>query len=242
MRPSCPLCKASSSSTRWLARQQKDPFVKARAGVGGSSGPSNPSPAYRSRSSFKLLTLASKHPFLLSPYSSTTPSALTSSSDSTVSPTFRPKIVVDLGAAPGGWSQVAAHKLGDRGRVFALDILDMEPVPGVRSLKGDFLSSKVQDELRRLVLRETPRGFGLSRAPDLIGEGAGASASPEGIVDVVLSDMMAPMSGVRIRDIAASLSLVEAASAFGFKVLKAAPEDRAWMKKGKERFPGGHML
>jgi 23S rRNA (uridine2552-2'-O)-methyltransferase len=117
----------------------------------------------------------------------------------------------------------------------------MEPVPGVRSLQGDFLSSKVQEELRRVVLQEVPRGFGLGRGPDLAGE-EGTSSKEEGIVDVVLSDMMAPMSGVRIRDIAASLSLVEAASAFAFKVLKSARGDEAWMKKGKERFPGGHML
>ena len=47
-------------------------------------------------------------------------------------------VVVDLGAAPGGWSQYAAQQLGDKGRIIALDILPMEPLPGVEFLQGDF--------------------------------------------------------------------------------------------------------
>src|SRR5271167_4120390 len=47
--------------------------------------------------------------------------------------------VVDLGAAPGGWSEIAVRRVGDKGRVIALDILDMKPIPGVEFLKLDFL-------------------------------------------------------------------------------------------------------
>ena len=47
-------------------------------------------------------------------------------------------VVVDLGAAPGGWSQYAAQQLGDKGRIVALDILPMESLPGVEFLQGDF--------------------------------------------------------------------------------------------------------
>ena len=52
-------------------------------------------------------------------------------------------VVVDLGAAPGGWSQYAAQVLGDRGRIIALDILPMEPLPGVEFLQGDFREQAV---------------------------------------------------------------------------------------------------
>ena len=70
---------------------------------------------YRSRAAFKLLELDEKHKLL------------------------KPGIVVlDLGAAPGGWSQVAAQKLRPGGRVVAIDLLDMAPVPGVEFQKADF--------------------------------------------------------------------------------------------------------
>lgn len=70
---------------------------------------------YRSRSAFKLLELDEKHKLL------------------------KPGLVViDLGAAPGGWSQIAAQKARPGGRVVAIDLLDIAPIPGVEVQKGDF--------------------------------------------------------------------------------------------------------
>lgn len=59
-------------------------------------------------------------------------------------------IVVDLGAAPGSWSQVTNKRVGEVGRVFALDLLPMEPIPGVEFMQGDF-----HDEVRRTVRRNS---------------------------------------------------------------------------------------
>ena len=70
---------------------------------------------YRSRAAYKLLELDEKHHIL--------------------KPGF---VVIDLGAAPGGWAQVAAAKVRPGGRVVAIDLLDMAPVPGVEFQKGDF--------------------------------------------------------------------------------------------------------
>src|SRR5262245_5660106 len=56
-------------------------------------------------------------------------------------------VVVDLGAAPGGWSQYAARRLGGKGRVFALDLLPMDAVAGVEFLQGDFREQTVLDAL-----------------------------------------------------------------------------------------------
>ncbi len=56
-------------------------------------------------------------------------------------------VVVDLGAAPGGWSQYAIKQVGDKGRVFALDILPMEPLTDVEFLEGDFRENEVLDQL-----------------------------------------------------------------------------------------------
>lgn len=61
---------------------------------------------------------------------------------------FKPgMVVVDLGAAPGGWSQLAASLVGSRGRVVAMDILPMEAIPGVEFLQGDFREANVLEEL-----------------------------------------------------------------------------------------------
>ena len=96
--------------------------------------------------------------------------------------------IVDLGAAPGGWSQVAAGRAGTKGRVIATDILDMEPVPGVVFLQGDF---REDDVLRAL---ETELG--------------------ESRVDLVLSDMAPNISGVAASDQARSMHLAELALEF----------------------------
>ena len=59
--------------------------------------------------------------------------------------------VIDLGAAPGGWSQYVARLLAGKGRVIAMDILDMAPVPGVEFLQGDFNDDAVLEQLMALV-------------------------------------------------------------------------------------------
>ncbi|BAJ03268.1 MULTISPECIES: 23S rRNA (uridine(2552)-2'-O)-methyltransferase RlmE [Shewanella] len=93
--------------------------------------------------------------------------------------------VVDLGAAPGGWSQVAVKLAGDRGKVIACDILAMDPIVGVDFLQGDFREEKVLDAL-------------LTRVGD-------------GKVDVVLSDMAPNMSGTGGVDQPRAMYLVELA-------------------------------
>ena len=108
---------------------------------------------------------------------------------------FRPGgVVVDLGAAPGGWSQVAAERVGAQGRVIALDILPMDPLPGVEVLQADF-----RDEAALVALREA-----LAGRP----------------VDVVLSDMAPNMSGVRAVDQPRSMHLAELALDFATEVLE----------------------
>lgn len=104
--------------------------------------------------------------------------------------------VVDLGAAPGGWSQIAAKRIGaehGKGRVVAIDILKMEAVPGVDFLQLDFLDEKAPGVLRKLL---------------------GGSA------DVVLSDMAANATGHRQTDHLKIMALVELAIEFAGEVLK----------------------
>lgn len=93
--------------------------------------------------------------------------------------------VVDLGAAPGGWSRYAAEQVGEHGRVVALDILDMPVPPGVEFVQGDFHEQAVLDELLAV-----------------IGDRS---------VDLVISDMAPNMSGVRSADQARSMGVAELA-------------------------------
>jgi 23S rRNA (uridine2552-2'-O)-methyltransferase len=104
--------------------------------------------------------------------------------------------VVDLGAAPGGWSQVAAKKVGaseGEGRVAAIDLLDMPPLAGVDFLKLDFLAPEAPDRLK-----------------DMLG----------GEADLVMSDMAANATGHRQTDHLKIMALAEAAAAFAREVLK----------------------
>ena len=175
MRPCSAHLKASGSSTRWLARQRRDPYVLQRSQPPAGPSGSPTGETYRSRSSFKLVSLARRYPL------------------------FPPgRNIIDLGAAPGGWSQVAKRLLrsgggGGGGKVIALDFLPFEPIDGVDIIQGDFLSDHVRQEL---AIRVAQDGVGC-----------------------VLSDMMAPMSGVRMRDVQASLDLVRAATDFAMGVL-----------------------
>jgi len=104
--------------------------------------------------------------------------------------------VVDLGAAPGGWSEIAARRAGDNGRVIALDILEMKPIAGVEFLQLDFLDRSAP--VRLAALLGTARG---------------------GKADVVLSDMAANATGHRQTDHLRIMALAEAAAEFALEVL-----------------------
>ncbi len=103
-------------------------------------------------------------------------------------------VVVDLGAAPGGWSQVVRRDLGDKGRVIAMDILDMPGIAGVDFIHGDFREDEAVSRLEALI--------------------DGAS------VDLVLSDMAPNMSGVDSVDQARAMYLSELAVDFADKHLR----------------------
>lgn len=120
---------------------------------------------YRARSAFKLIELDEKDRF------------------------FRPgQRVVDLGAAPGGWCQVALERVGPHGMVTGLDILPMEPIEGVTFIQGDFREDEPLAALEEAM--------------------AGQRA------DLVLSDMAPNMSGISPSDQARSIYLAELAAAF----------------------------
>ena len=115
---------------------------------------------------------------------------------------FPGAVVVDLGAAPGGWSQYAARRLGGKGRVFALDLLPMDAIAGVDFLQGDFREQPVLDRL--------------------LGELKGCS------VDLVLSDMAPNITGVDVVDQARAADLESLALDFARQVL--GPEGALVMK------------
>jgi len=100
--------------------------------------------------------------------------------------------VVDLGAAPGGWSQIAAQRVGTAGRVVAIDLLPMEPVAGVNFAKVDFLDQEAPEKLKEML---------------------------SGPADVVLSDMAANATGHARTDHLKIIALVEAAAGFAREVL-----------------------
>lgn len=126
---------------------------------------------YRSRAAYKLLGLDEKD-HLLKP-------GMT---------------VVDLGAAPGGWCQVAAKKVGEKGRVIGIDLLPVEPIPGVLLFEADFTSDE-----------------GLALVENAL---AGRKA------DLVLSDMAPNLSGVKDADQAKHYGLAELALDFAVQWLK----------------------
>jgi 23S rRNA (uridine2552-2'-O)-methyltransferase len=159
------------SSTLWLSRQINDPYVDRAKREG-----------YRSRAAYKLVEI-DERAHILKPGQK----------------------IVDLGAAPGGWSQVAAEKIGanksgerktgvapSKGKVFAIDLLDMAPMPGVEFRQMDFLDPA---------------------APDLLREWLGGTA------DVVLSDMAANATGHKKTDQLRIIGLVELAAEFACEIL-----------------------
>jgi 23S rRNA (uridine2552-2'-O)-methyltransferase len=128
---------------------------------------------WRSRAAYKLIEMDDKHHFL------------------------KPGLtVVDLGAAPGGWSQVAARRVGaadGKGRVIAIDLLEMPEIVGVTFAQFDFLDASAPDKLIALM---------------------------EARADVVLSDMAANTTGHRKTDQLRIIGLVESAAAFAADVLR----------------------
>jgi 23S rRNA (uridine2552-2'-O)-methyltransferase len=127
---------------------------------------------YRSRAAYKLLEIDDKYRLL------------------------KPGMtVVDLGAAPGGWSQIAAKRVGaadDKGRVVAIDLLEMPEIPGVSFAQLDFLANDAPEKLIAMM---------------------------GGRADVVLSDMAANTTGHRKTDQLRMVGLVETAAAFAADVL-----------------------
>jgi 23S rRNA (uridine2552-2'-O)-methyltransferase len=105
------------------------------------------------------------------------------------------QLVVDLGAAPGGWSQLAAERTTPGGRVIAMDLLEMAPLPGVEFIRGDFRESEALERLEAVLAGRT--------------------------VDLVLSDMAPNMSGIRVSDQALAMGLAELAMDFADKYLAA---------------------
>jgi 23S rRNA (uridine2552-2'-O)-methyltransferase len=102
-------------------------------------------------------------------------------------------IVLDLGAAPGGWSQVAAARVGDKGKVVAADILDTEPIAGVEIFKCDLLDPQTPETLKQAL---------------------------GGKADLVLTDMASPTTGHRATDHIRTLALFETALDLAEDVLK----------------------
>jgi 23S rRNA (uridine2552-2'-O)-methyltransferase len=125
----------------------------------------------RSRAAYKLLEIQDK--------------------DRLIRPGMR---ILDLGAAPGGWSQIAARLVGPSGRVYALDLLAMEPIPEVTVLQGDFREDAVLAELR-----------------------VALDGSP---IDIVLSDMAPNLSGAMAVDQPRAMYLAELALDLAREVLK----------------------
>ena len=120
---------------------------------------------YRSRASYKLLEIVEKDRLIRSGMT-----------------------VVDLGSAPGGWSQVAARLVGHTGRVHALDLLPMDSIAGVDFIQGDFTEEDVFDELLRLIENRP--------------------------VDLVISDMAPNISGIKMVDQQRAIYLNELALEF----------------------------
>jgi len=148
----------TAQSTRWLARQLNDPYVKRAKAEG-----------YRSRAAYKLIELDEKFGLLKGV-----------------------RHVVDLGVAPGGWSQVV-RRVAPRASVVGIDLLPVDPIDGVILLQMDFMADEAPDRL--------------------IGDLGGAP-------DLVLSDMAANTVGHQQTDHLRTMGLVEAAADFAMRTLR----------------------
>ena len=126
---------------------------------------------YRSRACYKLMEIDDKHQILRSGIT-----------------------VVDLGAAPGSWSQLVAKRIGPAGSIIAIDILDMVPMPGVKLIKGDFAADSTLENLMRHLSGEE--------------------------VDLVISDMAPNLSGMREIDQPRAMYLAELALESASRMLR----------------------
>lgn len=102
--------------------------------------------------------------------------------------------IVDLGAAPGSWSEYAASKIGKNGKIFALDLLEMDPIERVEFIQGDFRSDEVLEKLLKLIENHP--------------------------VDLVMSDMAPNISGMKAVDQPRAMYLAELCLDLAKKVLK----------------------
>jgi len=157
--------KKHRSNRAWIQRHVTDPFVKAATAQG-----------YRARSAFKLTEIDDK--------------------DRLLKPGMT---VIDLGAAPGSWTQVVRQRLAGpdgkvRGRIIALDLLPMDPLPDVVFIQGDFREQE---------------------AADALGEALGGVRA-----DVILSDLSPNLSGISVADAARGQHLLELALEFALLHLK----------------------
>lgn len=157
--------RKNRSNPEWIARHINDPYVKRSVAEG-----------FRSRAAYKLSEIDDKDRLL------------------------RPgMVVVDLGAAPGSWTQVVRQRLIRRdgqlnGRIVALDLLPIDPLPDVEFIQGDFHDEAVERQLIDLL--------------------AGTA------IDLVLSDMAPNLSGIASADAARSVLLAEIAADFAGKYLQ----------------------
>jgi 23S rRNA (uridine2552-2'-O)-methyltransferase len=147
------------SSSRWLQRQKKDPYVKQAQ-----------QSDYHSRAVYKLKEIDEKdHLF------------------------HKGQIVIDLGAAPGSWSQYVAQRVGSQGKVIAIDILPVENVDNVLFIQGDFTEQAIYEQCL---------------------ESLGGNKA-----DLVISDMAPNISGIKSSDQARSMTLAETARDLACQVL-----------------------
>jgi 23S rRNA (uridine2552-2'-O)-methyltransferase len=147
------------SSTRWLQRQKKDPYVKQAQ-----------QSEYRSRAVYKLKEIDEKdHLF------------------------HKGQTVIDLGAAPGSWSQYVARRVGPQGKVIAIDILPVDSIDNVLFIKGDFTDQAIYEQCLYSL--------------------AGQKA------DLVISDMAPNISGIKSSDQARSMHLAETTRDLACQVL-----------------------
>lgn len=137
------------TSSKWIDRQVKDPFVKQRNQLSA-----------RSRAFFKLVEINDKKHFIKKGYK-----------------------VIDMGAAPGGWSEAACEIIGSRGHILSIDSIDFRSVRNGTCLKIDCLDACLEDEIKKVFVA--------------------------GSVDVVMSDMAPNLSGIKAKDEAEWLKLVD---------------------------------
>jgi len=145
---------------------------------------------YRSRSAYKLLEINEKYNLL--------------------KPGMK---IIDLGAAPGGWSQVASNIIGKNGAVIGVDLLEIEPLPNVITIKQDFMNPETIELIRLELEHKSPSKTEPQTDLNLV-------------VDLVMSDMAANTTGHRATDHLRIIALCEQAFDFALTILK----------------PGGHFF